>query len=347
VIDRQTQTLKIDGCNAFANAQARGYYLTDYTPEAVRAFARSADALAPVERLSLLGDEWWMVRSGRHDIDGYLDLAAALANDTSPVIASTIANRVSFTGDHVVDRTDQRAFEAWVRTRFGPTLTSLGIPGSTTDADDRQSRRATLLMLLGVTGNDTEVQQSARELAARYIDDPQSLPPTLAPAVLEVAAISGSAALYDRYMAQLQKLSNQPEEYYRFFNALAWFRDPALVQRTLDFTLTQAARSQDVGILIAGLMGQPTSRDAAWNFVKTHWTDLTRKLGTFQGIPEIVSGLGSFCSADKAGEMSLFFREHPVPSSSRTIQQAVEKVQTCAAMDRRQSAPLGKWLLGK
>ena len=59
-----------------------------------------------------------------------------------------------------------------------------------------------------------------------------------------VAGASGDAALYDRYMAQLQKVSGQPEEYYRFFNALSAFSDPALVQRTLAFAISPAVRTQ-------------------------------------------------------------------------------------------------------
>ena len=50
------------------------------------------------------------------------------------------------------------------------------------------------------------------------------------------------------------------------------------------------------GTLIAGLLGQPHSRDAAWAFVQAQWPTLTQKLGTFQGIPDIIGALGSFCS---------------------------------------------------
>ena len=54
-------------------------------------FAKNPASLTAAERISLLGDEWWMVRAGRHDIDLYLDLAAAMASDDTPVITETIA----------------------------------------------------------------------------------------------------------------------------------------------------------------------------------------------------------------------------------------------------------------
>lgn len=61
-----------------ANAESLGCYFADYSPEGVRALARNTTVgLTPAERLGLLGNEWWMVRSGRHDIDVFLEHASA------------------------------------------------------------------------------------------------------------------------------------------------------------------------------------------------------------------------------------------------------------------------------
>jgi aminopeptidase N len=345
VIDMPSQSTKGAGCNnLFANAGARGYYLTDYSPDAARSLARSASGLLPVERLSFVGDEWWMVRSGRHDIDVYLDLAGALSTDDTPTVLASIATRLSFTAAYLAGHEQQARFEAWVRTRFGPALNALALPGAVTDDDQRQSRRATLLTIVGVTGNDPGVQRRARELAQDYIENPSSLSPTLAPTVLQVAAMAGDQALYDRYVAQIRKNTSNTEEYYRFFNALAWFRDPALVKRTLDFAASSDVRTQDTGLLIASLMARPWSREATWVFVKAQWPALVQRLGTFQGIPEIVGSLDTFCSADAAADIKQFFAMNPVPSSARGLQQAEERVETCAAMRSRQAAPLARWL---
>jgi aminopeptidase N len=345
VIERHEQTARADGCgNVFANAQGRGYYLSEYTPAAVRALAAGAAGLQPVERYSLVGDEWWMVRSGRHDIDAMMDLTSALAGDPTPNIVSSLASRMSFVGHYVATDADRDRFRAWVRERFGPPLAALGLPGRATDADDAQSRRASLLGLVGVTGNDTAVQQQAVQLAGKYLDDPTSLPATLASTVLQVAAISGDRALYDKYMAQLGKLQNQPQEYYRVFSALAAFRDPALVQRTLEFALSPGVRSQDTGGLIADVLAQPESAAAAWAFTKAQWPALTKKLGTFQGIPTIVQALGTMCSTAEAADVRQFFMQNPVPTSARTLQQSIERIENCAAVKARQAPALARWL---
>lgn len=354
VLDRPRQTVSAPGCsNVFANADGRGYYFTEYASDAVRTLARSVAGLKPIERISLLGDEWWMVRAGRHDIGVYLDLAGSLAGDETAAVTDAVSARLSFTGEYLVPPAQQARYQGWIRERFGPVLDAVGIsgaipgavPGDGRDSDEQQSRRAELLSLVGVIGNDQTLQRRARELAIGYVANPSSLPGTLAPAVLRIAAASGDAGLYNQYLARLEKLAAQPEEYYRFFNALPSFSDPALVQRTLTFAMSPAVRTQDTGTLLAGLLSRPASRDAAWAFVQAEWATLTQKLGTFQGIPSIIGALGSFCSTEAAAQVRQFFAKHPMPSAERTLEQSIERIENCAALVARQSPALTAWLM--
>jgi hypothetical protein len=78
--------------------------------------------------------------------------------------------------------------------------------------------------------------------------------------------------------------------------------------------------------------------------VKTEWARITERLGTFAGIPYIVYGVGNLCSTEDAADVKRFFAAHPVPAAERGIQQAVEKIESCAAVRARQSAPFGQWL---
>ena len=347
ILERREQTASMNRCtaNVIANDESRGYYFSDYTPDAIRALARTArSALSPVERIGVLGDEWWMVRSGRHDIGVYLDFAGSLADDDTPAVIDAVGDRLVTTGNYVVSAMQQPRFQEWIRSRFGPAMAALGLPGDPRDSDDLHSRRGVLLELVGVVGNDTAVRVRARELATKYIADRTSLAGTLAPTVLQVGAVAGDAALYSQYIAQLERTAADPDEYYRFFNALSWFHDPALTTRTLEMSISPGVRTQDTGTLIAGLLARPWSRDAAWEFTKTNWPTLTQRLGTFQGIPTIIGALGAFCSVDKAREVKEFFAKNPMPSAERTLQQSIERIENCAALVQRQSPAIGAWL---
>ena len=342
LVTEREQTLRAPGCGtAMVNADARGYYLTEYEPAAVAALAARTPPLTPAERISLLGDEWRMVRAGRHDIGTYLDLAAAFASDTTPTVLGDLAGRVGYVASFVADAGERPAFEAWTQARFRPVLDAVGLTGGVGDSDDTNRRRGTLLQLLD---SDPTVQQRARALAEGYLTSPATLAPTLVGPVLGVAAAGGDAALYDRYMAKLTAAGASPEDYYRFFNALPAFHQPALVARTLAFALSPDVRSQDTPVLVAALLASPASQQATWAFVKDQWPALTAKLGVFQGVPYVVSALGSFCSAESAADITAFFKAHPVPEAARALQQATERINACAAVHARQSPAFRRWL---
>jgi hypothetical protein len=57
-----------------------------------------------------------------------------------------------------------------------------------------------------------------------------------------------------------------------------------------------------------------------------------------------VFGAGNFCSTEDAAGVKSFLASHPVPAAERVLQQAIEKIETCAAVRARQSAPLSRWL---
>ncbi len=116
--------------------------------------------------------------------------------------------------------------------------------------------------------------------------------------------------------------------------------------RTLELSLSPDIRSQDSATLIADLLAHSWGRDTAWSFVKQQWPKLTERLGTFMGIPIIVSATGNFCSREAAADVKQFFTSHPVESTERGIRQAIERIESCAALRARQAEPMSRWLAG-
>ena len=231
-----------------------------------------------------------------------------------------------------------------MRSHFRPALDAIGLTDGLGDTDDVNSRRGTLMQLLS---SDPDVQKRARELALGYIDAPASLS-----ADPRLAGAAGRRrrrrcrALRSVSSRSMNASVSTPEEYYRFFNSLSSFRDPALVKRTLQFAVS-GARSQDVPLLLGQLMGTSAIQDSTWALVKAEWPALVAKLGTFQAAPYIVSSLGAFCSADKAAEIKAFFDAHPVPEAARALTQALERISTCTAVRTRQSPAFTKWLAAR
>jgi aminopeptidase N len=256
-------------------------------------------------------------------------------------VIAEIAGRLSAILSDVADADQRPAFQAWIGKQFRPALDAIGVTPKPGDTDDINSLRATLLQLLS---SDPDLQRQARTLVERYFDQPSSLPPTLVSTLLQVAASGGDRQLYDRYLAKMNAAVATPEEFYRFFNALPAFPTPELRARTIEFALSDRVRSQDTPLLLAQLLASPGSQDAAWDYIKSHWDVVTKKVGGFLGMPAIAGSLGAYCSAAKSADIKAFFDAHPAPDAARTLQQTFERIATCVAVDARQSAPFTKWL---
>jgi len=68
-------------------------------------------------------------------------------------VTSTLSQRLSYVSRYLVPAERRGDFSAWVRQQFGPELDAVGLPGDARDTDAVHSRRATLLGLVGGTGN--------------------------------------------------------------------------------------------------------------------------------------------------------------------------------------------------
>jgi hypothetical protein len=158
--------------------------------------------------------------------------------------------------------------------------------------------------------------------------------------VVELAATAGDPALYDRYLA-----ASRPRPILRSTTAtyaLAHFSEAALVRRTIDLILSPDVRPQDVPGFLATLLRDLDGHDYAWTLLRQRWDDLQKKVGPSWATGG-VGALGSFCSAEKAAEIRQFFAAHPVLDAQRTLQQALEQVDICAAV-RSAGAVLARWL---
>jgi puromycin-sensitive aminopeptidase len=326
-----------------ANAGGRGYYRVVNSPDMVRALAHAVDALAPAERIALLSDEWALVRAGRHEVGTFMDLAEGFRNERTPEVLETLLGRLGAIGETLTTDASRARYRAWVASLLKPAMQEIGWTSRPADTEERQSVRAALVSALGGTARDPETIQTARRMIDAHLDSNEPIDPTLLNAIVHVAALKGDRALYDKYLAR-SKQASDPEEHYRYLYALASFTDQDLVRRTMDFIVGPDVRSQDTAIFLARLLNNPDARPLAWQLLQARWDDLQKKSGQVFGSPLLIGSLGQFCDAQRQTEVAQFFSAHKVPEAERTLQQAEERISTCAQLAEAQSPKLAAWL---
>jgi puromycin-sensitive aminopeptidase len=345
VLTRPAQTFTLDGCSTwlFANADSMGYYRTAYSSKDLAAIgtALQSSALSSIEQSTLVEDAWALVRLNQQNIADFLALSRQIAAAPLDPAILSVFTRINYISDHLVDPSLRPAFERWTREALKPVADELGTMVRPQESDERRSIRAAMLYTLGYAGQDQAVLNEARRNVDRQLLNAGDMDPSLATTYLELAAINGDQALYDKYVAQMQRATRGRQSPYR--GALAFFSNPALRTRTLEFALSPDVRSQDLPSLIGGLLVRPASRRDAWEFVKTNW-DALQKTGVFQGLPVVVDSTAAFCDQPMRDDVQRFFEAHPARALTRNIEQSLETIDRCIRTKNQQGANLTAYL---
>jgi len=338
-------SITLPGCASWVlgNAGASGYYRSGYSSEAMQQLARVAEtALTPAERIMLLSDTWASVRVGREPIGDYLALAEGLHTDNNRPVAQQLLDQLNNIGQDLVNDSDREAYRMWVRRLLAADFKEVGFAAKPGESDDQKALRGSVIVTLGKTAQDPEVMRECQRLAEQYMENPTSIDHELAFAVFRVAAINGDAAFYDQIMSKI-KDTKSPEEYYLYLRTLADFRDPKLLQRTLEFGISSGVRSQDAIQVISDVLDNPAGKKVAWDFIRTRWAEVEKSGGPFASA-EIVNTAGSFCESGDSEQVKNFFAAHPVSAAERTLKQSLERINYCLDLKAQQSGQLASWL---
>ena len=340
--DSKSQTLNVPKEKfLFANAGARGYYRTLYTPEEYKQLVGEVESkLTAPERIIMLGNQWALMRSDRANVAQYLDLVNAVKGDLDATVVASTLQSVGTVETRIATPEQRDQLRAWVRTNFRPLYDNIETPSSS-DTPDRKEMRANLFATL-VTAKDPSAMAEAKTVAEKYLSDPTSYDATFGQTAVALAARNGDAAYYDQ-LKKLSETSPDPQMAVRALYLLAQFNDPALAERTLDYAVSGKVKNQDAFILLIIEMQIPETRDAAWAFIQKNWDKVQAQLTTASG-GAIVGSVGAFCDAKHRDEAVAFFAAHKVPSADRALPRALNSINDCIDLHEAQNASLQTWL---
>ena len=344
VLSASTQLLPAPPAQPFyGDGGGKGYYRSRYSSEAYQQILHVVETgLTPAERITFIGSQWAQARAGIATVGDFLHLSAAVRSDASPFVIKTVAGALKTIDQQVAsNEQEHQQLASWVRTNFAPALSSLGAPNSS-DAPDKILLRANLFELLGNVGADPQIIAEARIISDQYLQQPGAIDPTLAAEALIIAAQNGNAAFFDKLQSATEK-SSEPQLRIQALQALAYFRDPTLVKRALDYAVSSKVKNQDAARLIEVEMRDRRTRDVAWLYVMQNWPQVDAQLTTWTG-GTLVQSTEHFCSEDRIPTITAFFQDHPVPAAARALDKARGSITNCAEFRAAQEPNLKQWL---
>ncbi len=176
-----------------ANAGSTGFYRVQYDAAAQERLSANVAVLAPSERISLLADQWALVRSGQAPMAAFLELASRFGNEEDDAVLDELVGRLAYVEGRLVEGEEQKRFQQWVEKLLGAGLKKLGWNAAPGESDRVKLRRAALVRAVGGVARSAEALGEARPRVMRMLEgDKGALEPNLLDVAVELCFSVGA-----------------------------------------------------------------------------------------------------------------------------------------------------------
>ena len=326
---------------AVANAGGHGFYRVRYAAPILKRLSRSLAKLQPIERFNLVSDCLALTQAGLMPAVEYLELTTAFREETDRNVWTALTGSFAYVNRIVADEI-RGDLEMHVRHRVTPALERLGWDAEPEDGQLTRQLRGDLIRVLGVLGADPETIDRARSVWERHQKESAPVDPNVLPALIAIVAAAGGPREYDDFLARF-KSARTPQEEQRYLYALAGFRQPDLVRRTLELTINGEVRSQDAPFLMRALLVGVYSRGLAWDYLREHWQTMARQYpgSAYRRMYDGVTGL---VSPEWERQVRAFFADNNIVLGGKTLDQYLEQLRIAVRFQEREAAALAPYL---
>ena len=346
LLDKPSTSVEVNGQVAWVmpDAGGVGYYRWVVPAGMMMKLAEDPDqTMSPRERARYLGNVRALLNGGEITGDEYLALAAAFSKHPDPeIVAALMADLGSLKMPFVTDDLAQ-PFAAYVRQALGPARDRFGIEPRAEDIEAVKLIRPGLLSWLGDDGRDPEVRAYCEDMAKRYLNDPTSIDPSIAGAVLGVAASDGTPEEFKALQAKLES-TKVPAERGRYLSALGKFDDPKLQDAALAYALTDKVRPQEMWQIVGGMYDTEAGRNKVYTFMTANYDRMASRLPIemVAYFPYFVSG----CSEQRLEAARKFFAnpEHSVDGTVANLEKVSDTIADCLNLREREGKAVADYL---
>jgi puromycin-sensitive aminopeptidase len=324
------------------NAGAHAFTRVRYDDELLERIAGSLGGLTGDERTQLVDDAWAAVVAGRSSAADFCRFADAFGDETELTVWSGLLQGIGWC-ERFLDGAPREHLRAWLRALAGPALERIGWEPRPGETDLTHSLRGMLLTALAVLGAEPNAQALAREIE-REARSGAVADPSLAAASVAIVAAGGGPEEFEAFL-RAKETSATPQEQLRYLYALPEFRDALLVDRTVELSLTDEIRPQNLPWLLNRAIANRDHGERAWRFVKERWDEIVARCAP-STVVYVAEGVRYLATPELVGDAEAFFAEHPIPQSALQLRQTLERQRVNADLRRRAVPDLQTYFSG-
>lgn len=312
------------------NRGGAGFYRVRYAGDELGRLCAGVAALAPVERMNLLGDAWALFRAGGLPLSAGLEVLGALWGDRDYAVLGDVVGRLDGLSRRWLQAADRPRLEALVARAFAARLERAGWEPAADESDGQRLERAQLVRAMALVARAPQAVAEARRRVQASADGGPPIDPNLLDSAHLAAARAGDAAWFDWLLGRLSA-ETDPAARRRYLVSLASFEEPALCQRALDLIVTEVVPMQDVSTFVGTLLAGPATADRAFDHLAAHFPEVARRAAAPMLLRRIVESLGEL--SHRRAEVEALLSAPQVAAALSAVPQAVRQTRERLRLD--------------
>ncbi len=333
-----------------ANANAVGYYRVHYGRDLLAGltFGDVVKRLNAPERVDLIGDASALTQDGVVPVGDALGLVAKFHADPEHDVVEQALNLALQPRENLVPENLRPNYHRFLLKNFEARANELGWTPKAGESEEDRLLRPSLVAAIATYGGDQALAKQGCALADKWFQDSKAVDPNMVAAVLETAAYYGDKALAERFIAEYQHTS-EIQKRRRILDGMARFRDPAALETSMQALLSGQTPFIDGYRLMFAGEGNAATRAFAFDFLKSHYTEIMAKRPTGGGFDfaSMLPQVGDdFCESQSREQFESFFepRLKDLLGAKRTFQQVNERIDSCIADKHAQQPSVAAFL---
>ncbi|KAI0184589.1 aminopeptidase 2 [Xylaria flabelliformis] len=331
------------------NANHTSIYRTSYSQERLTKLGEAAKEgkLTVEDRAGMIADAGALAVSGYQKTSGVLNLLKGFDTEESFVVWSEIIARVATVQAAWIfeDQAIKDGLEAFVKDLVSERAHKLGWQFSDNDGHVEQQFKAMLFGAAGMAG-DGEIIAAAKAMFAKYkAGDKSSIHPNIRGSVFGMALKHGGKEEYDAIL-DIFRGSTNTDERNTALRCIGRAKDPELIRRTLELTLSNEVKSQDIYLPTSGLRSHAEGTEALFSWLIEKWPEIYKRLS---GNPPILGSMVTICTSSFAKPEQLerverFFKDIDTKSFDQPLAQSKDAIRSKISWLQRDRDDVATWV---
>lgn len=345
LVERQKEIIPKGKGITLVNKNQVGFYRIQYDRELFneQVKALQENKLDILDKIGLLANVYTVAEAGYGDLAQFLDLLEFIREENNYNLWTDVAGSIGQLQGMFAHTRFEDDLDALTRWTFESILKKVGWEERKGEPHTDTLLRITVLAMTGYS-KEPSVQAEAKKRFQNYLKT-KTLNPNLRGVVYSLSAWTGDAKVWQQ-LKQLHEEATLQEEKVRILGAMCMFQQKDLLLKTLEYSLSPAVRSQDSPIGVARVARNPFGMELAWQFLQEHWAEYMKRYGSGGHMlgKIIQAATAGFKKLEKADEVELFFKKHPVPHAKRAIEQSLENIHINHQFITRHEKAIDSWL---